>query len=50
MFARMADIYENDTRAAIKRFTSDLRAAGDPGDGHDGGRADPEYAAGDHQH
>jgi general secretion pathway protein F len=22
MFARMADIYENDTRAAIKRFTS----------------------------
>ena len=22
MFARMADIYENETRAAIKRFTS----------------------------
>ena len=22
MFARMADIYEDDTRAAIKRFTS----------------------------
>jgi len=22
MFARMADIYENDTRAAIRRFTA----------------------------
>jgi general secretion pathway protein F len=35
MFARMADIYENDTRAAIRRFTSDFRTDGDPGDGRD---------------
>ena len=50
MFARMADIYETDTRAAIKRFTVDLRTAGDSGDGHHGRLADSEHAAGDYQH
>ena len=49
MFARMADIYETDTRAAIKRSRRSS-SRDDPGDGHHGRRADSEHAAGDHQH
>ena len=50
MFARMADIYEEETRAAIKRFTVDLRAAGDSGDGDYRGRAGAEHADRDHEY
>ena len=49
MFARMADIYENETRSAIRRFTP-VRADRNPGDGHHRGCADFEYAARHHEH
>ena len=50
MFARMADIYETDTRAAIKRFTALFEPLVILVMGVIGGRADSEHAAGDHQH
>ena len=50
MFARMADIYEADTKTAIKRFTSLFEPLVILVMGIDGRSPDSEHAAGDHQH
>ena len=50
MFARMAEIYEAETRDRYPAIHVAVRAADHSGDGHCGGSADSEYAAGDYEH